>query len=115
MQTLRNHEKLSFPQEVIRTLQAFGRTSFSRKSNLAIESQLTPSQIDIAVTHLVKKGLAEIKTDKSSQSDERVYLTRKGNQVRRDIGRTKVEFTTPIEPDIDKKLKEKIELLRSKS
>lgn len=115
MEFITKKQLLTLNQEEQRTLQAFGRTSFSRKSNLAIESQLTPSQIDIAVNHLVKKGLAEIKTDKSSKYDERVYLTRRGNQVRREIGKTKVEFPTPIESNIDKKLKDKILKLRSEA
>ena len=106
---------LKLNQEEQKTLQAFGRTSFSRKSNLAIESQLTPSQIDVAVNNLQEKGLVKIEPEISSQSDQRIYLTWKGNQVRRKIGISTVEYPTKIAPNINERLEEKIKSLKSKA
>ena len=53
-------------EEEQKILKAFGRTSFSRKSNLAIESLLTPAQVDVAANHLAEKGLVKIKSSKNS-------------------------------------------------
>ena len=107
-------EPLKLNQEEQKILRAFGRTPFRRKSDLAIESLLTPSQIDMAVKNLVKEGLAKIKktSDQDSELDQRVYLTGKGNQVRRRIGKNAIEYPTKIEPDINKKLEEKIKSLK---
>ena len=91
-----------------KTLRAFGRTSFSRKSNLAIESLLTPVEVDTAVRHLVEKDLVKVKPSKYSGCDERVYLTWKGGQVKRQIGKNLIDFPRPAESDIDSKLQKQI-------
>ena len=99
-------------EEEQKILKAFGRTSFSRKSNLAIESLLTPAQVDVAANHLAEKGLVKIKSSKNSESDDRVYLTWKGGQVKSRINKTVIELPTSVEPNIDEKLKEQIACLK---
>lgn len=99
-------------EEEQKILKAFGRSSFSRKSNLAIESLLTPAQVDVAANHLAEKGLVKIKSSKNSESDDRVYLTWKGGQVKRKINKNVIEFPTSVEPNIDEKLKRQIACLK---
>ena len=107
----------SFPLswEEQKTLHAFGRTVFSRKSNLAIESLLTPTQVDTAVNHLAEKGLVRVQPSNNTEGDERVYLTWKGGQIKRQIGNNVLEFPTTVEPNIDDKLKQQIAHLKEKS
>ena len=104
----------SFPLslEEQKTLHAFGRTIFSRKSNLAIRSLLTLTQVDTAIDHLVDKGLVEVEENRDTQADAKVYLTRRGGAIKRKIGNNVIEFPTTIESDIDEKLKGQIARLK---
>jgi len=105
----------SLSVEEQKILHAFGRTVFSRKSNLAIKSLLTLTQVDTAIDCLADKELVEVKDNSSSQGDAKVYLTRKGGQIKRRINTNIVEFPTPVESDIDDKLKIQIARLKSNS
>ena len=106
MEFITTKQPLDYKEQ--KTLQAFGRTSVSRKSNLAIESHLTPNQIDETVNNLVQKGLVKTKPARNSQFDEYVYLTNKGNSARRKIYGSVVQYKTPVESDIDQKLRKRI-------
>ncbi|VEP14883.1 hypothetical protein H1P_2960010 [Hyella patelloides LEGE 07179] len=105
-------QPLTLDEAEHKTLKAFGRTSFRRKSNLAIESLLTPAQVDTAVSHLVEKGLVKVKPNQHSDFDERVYLTWKGGQVKRQISTNLVKFPHHVEPNIDDKLQRQIAELK---
>lgn len=106
MDFLTTKQPLEYKEQKI--LQAFGRTSSSRKSNLAIESRLTLRQIDKTVKKLVQKGLVKTKPAPNSQFDEYVYLTDKGNSARRKMHGSTVKYKTPVEPNIDQKLRARI-------